>query len=229
MEAQLLRQIRNMKIYLAVITFLFILAVIYAFNFNNRNYGSHPHFSEIDVERMNIVERNGKLKMVISNQEKQSPGVFNGKTLAARNRPPGIIFFNTDGDECGGLVYDGDKKSSLMVLSIDQYKQDQVMQLQYARDKDDRHYGLKMWDRPDNFSLSDLVRKNDSLKKLNDPAAYKTGIGQMQSKGLIGTERLFIGKNASGEVGLFIKDSKGIPRIRLYVDKNGSGKIEFLK
>jgi len=228
METELLKQIRNMKIYLAVITLLFIVAIVYAFKYNGNSYGANPHFKEIDVERMNVVESNGKVKMVISNQQRQSPGVEDGKVLPARQRSPGIIFFNTDGDECGGLVYDGDKKEAGMVLSIDQYRQDQIMQLQYSQDSDDKHYGLKMWDRPDNFSVGDLLRKSDSLKRLNDTVAYKNGIQQLRNNGQIGTERLYVGKNAQGEVGLFIKDSKGIPRIKLYVDKSGKGKIEFM-
>lgn len=215
-----------MKIYLFVITSVFALTIIYAFKYNP--YDQRQHFEEIDVERLNVVEKDGKVKMVISNQQRQSPGVVNGKELPARKRSPGIIFFNTDGDECGGLVYDGDKKEAGMVLSIDQYKQDQVMQLQYAQDKDDKHYGLKMWDRPDTFSLGDLICKNDSLKKLNNTDAYKKGITELNNKGLIGTERLYVGKNAQGEVGIFIKDSKGIPRIKLFVDKAGKGKIEFM-
>ena len=215
-----------MKIYLFIITSLFILGVIYAFKYNGNE--QHPHFEEIDVERLNVVEKDGKVKMVISNQQRQSPGVIDGKLLPARLRSPGIIFFNTDGDECGGLVYDGDKKEAGMVLSIDQYKQDQVMQLQYSQDKDDKHYGLKMWDRSDSFSLGDLIRKNDSLKSLHDASAYKKGMAELNNKGLLGTERLFVGKTAQGEVGIFIKDNKGIPRIKLYVDKNGKGQIEFM-
>lgn len=47
--------------------------------------------------------------MVISNQEKQYPGLFDGEALLERERPPGIIFFNEEQDEVGGLVYQGNK------------------------------------------------------------------------------------------------------------------------
>jgi hypothetical protein len=164
----------------------------------------------------------------ISTQERQSPGMVNGKEVAARDRPPGIIFFNTDGDECGGLVYDGDKKSAGLVFSVDQYKQDQIMQLQYQQDAADRHYGLKIYDRPNNFTIGDLLNKIDSLKKLNNAPAYERGIEDLKKEGRIGADRMFVGKAADGDVGVFINDSKGTPRIKLYVDRTGKGKIEFL-
>ncbi len=39
-------------------------------------------FGEIDVERIKIVERDGKLRMVIFNKERQHPGVTDGKSIS---------------------------------------------------------------------------------------------------------------------------------------------------
>ena len=61
----------------------------------------------ISVERINIVEKDGKLRMVISNRARQHPGVLDGKVMPRPNgRPPGMIFFNHRGDEAGGLIFD---------------------------------------------------------------------------------------------------------------------------
>ena len=51
--------------------------------------------------------------------------------MGERERDAGLIFFNSLGDECGGLVYDANEKESGMVYSIDQRNTDQIMQLQY--------------------------------------------------------------------------------------------------
>ena len=60
--------------------------------------------------------------------------MFNGEDLKHRERPPGIIFFNEEQDEVGGLVYGGNKKDGAgMALSLDQFKNDQVVQVQYQR------------------------------------------------------------------------------------------------
>jgi hypothetical protein len=220
MEKQLLKQIRSMKIYLAVSTLVFLSVIIYLVKYND-----HPRFSELDVERINVMEKDGTVKLVISNDARQSPGRINGKELPARQRSAGMIFFNSDGDECGGLIYDGNKKGAGMVLSIDQYLQDQIMQLQYSQENGKKHYGFKVYDRPDN-NMGDLIAKVDSLKKL-DKASYEKGLSELKDSGQLGMDRLFVGRMDDGSVGLFIKDAKGIPKVKLYVDKNGKAKIEI--
>src|SRR5689334_7653580 len=77
--------------------------------------GKHEKFREIDAERINIVGENGKPVMVLANK-KQIPGPsMNGKDYPreisdGREFMSGIIFFNDQGDEVGGLVYNGIKK-----------------------------------------------------------------------------------------------------------------------
>ncbi|MET3979837.1 hypothetical protein ABIB62_002821 [Mucilaginibacter sp. UYP25] len=220
MDQQLLKQIRFLKYYSAALTLVVITGFCFAFTTANKK----PRFKEIDVERINVVEKSGKLKMVISNDELQHPGIIDGKPLPKRGRSAGIVFFNTDGDECGGLLYDGTKKSAGLVLSVDKYKNDQIMQLQYNDDgstgKPRTSYGLKLWDRPANFTVGQQMAKYDSLLKTKDKQILEDGLQKMRQQGLLGYGRLFIGKNQQNEVGLFIKDKQGKPRINLYVDDN---------
>jgi hypothetical protein len=226
MQRNLLRQIRVLQIYAVFLTIaLLVLTVLFL-----RQSGGRQHFKEVDAERLNIVEGDGTLRMVISNSKRQHPGAINGKNLPSRERPAGMLFFNDEGDECGGLIYDGNKKEAGFYYSIDQYKNDQIMQWQYAQDngstagKDNgasqrvRSYGLKMWDRRDDFGLDDLLRSVDSLEKLKDTAAYAAGIKKMRAAGLLSTERLFLGKTRTREFGLFIRDDKGRPRIEIGLD-----------
>jgi hypothetical protein len=212
MDQQLVKQIRFLKIYSGILTVVVIAGFLFAFI----QIEQKSKFKEIDVERINVLEGSGTLKMVISNQARQHPGRMDGEDLKPRPREAGIIFFNSLGDECGGLVYDGDKAGASMALSLDQFKNDQVMQLQYnegVENTQQRHrsYGLKLWDRSDDFTMSQLIATDDSLKKLNNQSAYSAAIKELKSKGLLGHERLFIGKNKDNEVGLFIKDKKGLP------------------
>jgi hypothetical protein len=229
MEKELIKQVKFLKVYAGALTVVCILMFSVAFKQINAN----PHFKQIDVERINIVERSGKLKMVISNHESQDPGSMDGKSLGQRDRPAGIIFFNSDGDECGGLIYDGNKDGAGMVYSVDQYKNDQIMQLQYNQEpgKDKkimRTYGLKMWDRPDDFTLGKLMHYDDSLKKLNNEQNYTAEIKKLQAKGLLGNERLFLGKTSKNETGLFIRDDKGRPRIKIYLNNNNEPILQAL-
>lgn len=104
MESKLEKEMRFLKMYGLVATIFCTVLFFSAFAFQHKK----PKFEEIDVERINIVERDGKLRMVISNQERQHPGIVNGKTIKRGGpRPPGIIFFNHLGDEIGWLDFRG--------------------------------------------------------------------------------------------------------------------------
>src|SRR5260370_20979079 len=61
-------------------------------------------YDELTVERLNVVEKNGQLVAVIANMDRIPDPVVGGKTFKTE-RPPGMIFYNGIGDECGGLVF----------------------------------------------------------------------------------------------------------------------------
>jgi len=95
-------------------------------------------FDEITVHRINIVEPDGTVKMVITNADKFPNGEnkLNGRTLTkSRKKRSGMLYFNEDGIECGGFIYDGQKKtdghSAGMSLTYDQYDGDQVYAIAY--------------------------------------------------------------------------------------------------
>jgi hypothetical protein len=187
--------------------------------------------TELTLQRLNIVEGNGTLRMVISNKGRQHPGAINGKNLPARERDGGIVFFNDKGDECGGLIYGGNEKEASMTYSVDQYKNDQIMQLQYAQKSTNgkmRSYGFKLWDRSDYFTLGQLVNHFSSSKLKNDSKAYQDDVLKLKAKGYLGTERLFLGKTINGQTGLFLSDNKGKPRLKIYIDSLNRPVIQTL-
>jgi hypothetical protein len=216
MEQKLARQIKVLQVYAGVLTLALVaLAALYL-----RQTNGTPHFKQIDAERINIVEQDGQLRMVISNQKLQHPGRINGKDIAPRRRDAGFIYFNDDGDECGGMTFHGNKQEADMSYSLDQYKNDQIMQLQYsqAAGAQARTYGLKLWDRSDDFNLGDLIRADDSLQRLHDTAISHAFFRKQQAEGHLGTQRLFLGKDTNKEVGLFLRDTKGTVRLRIGLD-----------
>src|SRR5688572_21142783 len=148
MDTKLQRDVRFLKAYSVAITLLLAGMAFSAISHANQK----NKFEEIDVERINIIEKDGKLKMVISNGERQHPGIIDGKMLS-RKRPPGMLFFNEKGDECGGLSFDGDQKdgkaSAGGLLAFDRFRQDQTVGIQYGEGNGQYHAGLRVWDRPD--------------------------------------------------------------------------------
>lgn len=170
--------------------------------------------------------------MVISNSQKQHPGMMDGKILKERERPAGIIFFNEEQDEVGGLIYGGNETiGNNIVLSYDQYKNDQVMQLRHLTSRSGNNsYGLQLWDREEKISLPRLFHLHDSLKQLNinSYSEREQIITQMNSGEPLRAPRLFLGKKYNKEAGLFIQDEFGIDRLRIYVDTLNKPQIEIL-
>ncbi|RPD41737.1 hypothetical protein [Chitinophaga barathri] len=226
----LARQVKILKLYAVFISILLTVFIFMSF----RPDQSRQRFTEIDVERINVIEKDGTLKLVISNKERQHPGMAEGKNFPQRERDAGMIFFNSYGDECGGLVYDGDTRSAGMVYSVDQFRNDQVMQLRYTEtpgsNPTNPSYGLKLWDQPSHelFPLHERARFFDSLKKLNDPAVMDREIKRLNEEGKLSKERMFAGKQGNGDVGLFIRDEKGNPRIKIYVGKDNQVHLETM-
>ena len=217
-----------LKLYAISLTFVFGYFLLSGFRPNDLT----EKFDEITVERINIVEPDGKLKMVISNSTRQHPGMFDGEILMERERPPGIIFFNEEQDEVGGLVYSGNEEDGAgMVLSFDQYKNDQVMQMQYRKTKEGRQrYGLNIWDRSHTISLPVLISAIDSLKKegVSSNREMMDKLNEMNNGKPVSAQRLFTGKNYDEQVGLFIKDEFGNNRIKIFIDENNDPKFEIL-
>lgn len=189
-------------------------------------------FEEITVERINIVEPNGDLKMVLSNQSKQHSGMFDGKVLfEERQRPPGIIFFNEEQDEVGGLLYQGNKQEGASwILSVDQYKTDQVMQMRYLKNQDGQSkYGIQFWDKDEHYTMPFIAQTIDSLK--TEGFTMRQAIEHLKStkKGTpLSAERMFVGKTSNKSTGIFIQDQRGIDRLKIYVDQHDNPKIEVL-
>src|SRR4051812_43417679 len=69
-------------------------------------------FDEIDVHRINVREDDGTLRMTISNTG-SAPGIFvkgRERRHPEGRRSAGILFFNDEGTENGGLMFGGAKK-----------------------------------------------------------------------------------------------------------------------
>lgn len=190
-------------------------------------------FVEIDVERINIVDQLGKLRMVIFNSERMPDPVIDGKIFPnIRQGIPssGIMFYNNEGDECGGLGFgstkdeNGDYVSSLS-LTMDQYKQDQVLQMNYYEKNGLRNYGFSVFDRP-NIPLSETIEKFQDIQLgMNDGEEKQKAISQIFQGH---NQRAFLGKTQNGEVSIRLMDSKGKDRIRMAIDTNDVPRMEFL-
>ena len=188
-------------------------------------------FGEIDVQRINIREPDGTIRMVISNTA-QAPGIFwrnVERPHPAGRRTAGMLFFNEEGTENGGLTYRGRRApdgsvSSNLHLSFDQYEQDQVLTFSQDENRGGRFAGMMVRDLPDepiDFGLQDRLSRM--------PAAQRTAeIRRLRAEGAAGRDRLLIGKTPDRQSAVLLSDAMGRPRIRLRVEAGGAAAIEFL-
>jgi hypothetical protein len=199
---------------------------------------ARPRFTEIDVERINIVGSNDRPVLVLSNRRLIPGPSINGKEYPrsvadGRELLSGMIFFNEEGDEVGGLIFNGIRKgsgySSVGHLSFDQWKQNQVVALQYLDNGRSRRAGLRVWDRPTNVSLD---KQLDRLVRLMgaEGKEREAVLGEIEAagaRGEFGSERLFVGsQDQTAQIQL--RDKQGRVRIRLLVDAADAARLEFL-
>jgi hypothetical protein len=187
---------------------------------------SHSSLTVLDVQRINVREPDGTLRMVISNTATEPGIIVKGKQRPHPSRKTaGIIFYNDEGTENGGLIFGGarqdGKVSSSGHLSFDQYEQDQVISLEQSEEDGRRQAGLTIMDRPDNPIPWDLVTR------ANTPAG-KAEIEKLGKAGAFGQPRLFIGKASDRSSDVVLKDAQGRPRLLLRVAPDGAASIDFL-
>jgi hypothetical protein len=234
------KELRLLKLYAVVMTALMAVLVLSAFMQSGQGsqaaQGQKAKFTEIDVERINVLEPDGHYRMVISNRVRSIGPIFKGKPFGyPGGTRPGIIFFNDEGTENGGLTFSGKREAngtfrSSGHLSFDQYEQDQVVYLQYSDNNGRRRMGLTVADRAD-VSILDVVEQRDSVMKMTDTAARSAALqrvmGPRNGQPLF-AQRGFFGRDIEKNAVLNLADRAGKTRLRLVVDSLGVANIEFL-
>jgi len=233
MPSTLRRDIRLLKAWALTSSTLLVIVAASAFR---RPQDQKVRFAEIDVERINIVEPDGKLRMVLANRPRSIGPIYKGKPFGyAGGSRPGIIFFNDEGTENGGLTFDGrtlpdGKYRASSGFSFDQFNQDQVLYFQYRDDNGLRRTGLTIADRA-NVDIYDLIAERDSIMKLPDGAARNEALQRWAAprNGVpLAAERIYVGRDPARNAVINLSDPNGKPRLRLKVDSLGVASLEFL-
>ena len=214
-----------LRTYALIITIILAVTAMYAVDAQKKQ-----RFREIDVERINIIEPDGKTRLVISNKQR-SPGVIQrGELLTENGGRTGLLFYNDEGTESGGLISSGatidGKTTAIGSLTFDQYEQDQTIALQYVDDNGHRRSGLAITDYP-TVSTKDMIRRRKAMTAMTDPAEKSRAQQELQE--LRGRLRLYAGRaRDDGASVVSLYDAAGRPRLRLRVDMGGEARIEFV-
>jgi len=220
------RQLRILQVYagisFAILAFLFVTA------FTQSN--AQQRIDELTVQRLNVVDANGTLRFVLSNKDRMHPGVMDGVTINRPRPVAGMLFFNDEGDEVGGLTYSGTDDNGRRAnagIMFDQLKQDQTIGLTYSEANGQRLAGLQVWDRSEQ-PLSDLIKALNAANAIPEEAARDEAIKAVRAKAPAGPRRVFVGKNTEKAAIVSLADANGKPRLVMTVGADGAAAIDFL-
>jgi len=161
----------------------------------------NARFDEISVQRIKVIEPNGTLRMVISNHAKFPGIIVRGKEQAFDRPQAGVLFYNDEGSENGGLIFGGYRNAKGEVvdsggsLTFDKYDANQIVQLAGVDDKDDKFAGLMV---------------GDSKPGGESPT------------------RIWVGHNADKTATIALMDGQGRKRLVMEVAESGAARISFL-
>lgn len=229
-EQKLKNQIRLLAISLTLVTIIFGSILIWLYS---KSTIRRP--DEITVKKLNLVGEDGSLRMVISNEDRQHPGIIDGKQLPARYRPAGMIFFDNNGNECGGLIFNESNENGsinkMMSFTMDNHKNDQVLQLindeTYKNGNASIRRGMAINEYPLGKTLMQYIADLDSIRLIQDTAAQQIALAALR-KHDGPRRRLFVGRTDKNQSGIFLFDNEGRPRMQIFVDSAGNPQIQTI-
>ncbi len=188
-------------------------------------------FDTLTVHRINVVDRAGKLAMILTDHDDFPPPVINGKPGKRQggNDENGIVFYNQLGNEQGALVWDGRVAkdgtfSSSTTLSYDSVKTDQLLQVDDGTDNGQQSAYMIGWNEPDSSTAEYAAFDREWHAATSD--AQKRAV-RMKYPDEAFFQRFFFGYDES-QSRVTLRDAKGKPRINMFVTNDGQAKLQFL-
>lgn len=218
---------RFLAIYSGVLTVTFAVTIFAAFAAEHKK----TSFEEVDVQRINLVEPDGTLRMVISDKA-LAPGIYlHGKEHPHPDRKTaGMIFLNDEGTENGGLIFGGEGKdghgSSFGHLSFDAYEQDQLYSVDSGNDGEKQSESVVLVDRP-NYPIGELIDLTDRTKDM-PKEKRQAEIEQFLKSHPSPHARVYLGRAADKSAALKLKDADGKDRVIIQVAPDGTPSLQFL-
>jgi hypothetical protein len=220
---------RFLAAYSGILTVVFLFTVLSGF----ARVGPKTTFDEITVHRINIVEPDGTIRMVLTNKASAPGAYFKNKEYAHPSRKSaGMLFFDDQGTEDGGLIYgiskdaNGNVTDNNVHLSFDQYMQDQIFTVDAGREGG-KQYSLVTMGERGNYSILELIEAHERISKLPEEqrkAEWKKFFDAHPGD----STRVVVGRDTDGNSILKLKDAEGRDRIALRVASDGTPKLQFL-
>lgn len=217
---------RFLEVYSGMLTAVFCAVVL-----TGAASSGKTSFEEIDVHRLNLREPDGTLRYVLSSAARFPGVIIRGEEYEHPRPQAGMLFYNDEGTEVGGLIFAGgtDGDGNVMSggsLTFDRYEQDQIVQIMGLDLRGRQIAGMQISDRPGRSIVEDLEERK--VLEAMDADERSTLMQQRRTESYYGADRLFVGRSDSGNSTLMLNDANGKPRMVLMVAPDGGASIRFL-
>jgi hypothetical protein len=226
LAAQLKAQNRLLRIALTATIVLGGAALLLA----AKSPDARQKFSEIDVERINVLDRSGKPAIVISNRQRLPKAIINGKSAGEDRNMPGFVFYNEIGDESGGFIFKGNlgkdgKPDAGMHFSMDRFGGDQQLALGHYESNGFMNTGLRVFDRGLESEYMPLYEQAEKAPAGPEKEAL---LKKWKDAGGEQTQRVFVGKTRGKSSAVILADAEGRQRILMIVTPEGQAELRFM-
>ena len=216
---------RLLKVYVFAAASLLIVVTLTAF----QNQAQSTRFQVIDVERINIVEKDGKVRIVLANKAR-----FPGLMVRGQDNPyprdvAGIAFINEDGTEYGTLTTETRRASgdfgAYSGLRWGSFGQGQGVGMLYDDDNGQREAGVFITDAP-TTAASQLLERGKAVQQMAEGRAKARAMAELRRAE--GPRRITVARMKDQSAAVELSDPQGKPRLRLVVGPGGAPRVDFL-
>jgi hypothetical protein len=215
---------RLLKVYVFAAASLLIVFTLSAF----QNQAQKTRFEVIDVERMNIVEKDGKVRIVLSNKARFPGLMVRGQENPYPRDVAGLVFINEDGTEYGTLATETRRASG----DFGAYSglrwgsgQGQGVGMLYDDDNGQREAGVFVTDAP-TTTASQLLDRGKAVQQMAEGPAKARAMAELRRAE--GPKRITVARMKDRSAAVELSDPQGKPRLRLVVDPAGAPRVDFL-
>ncbi|MCD6220230.1 hypothetical protein J7K43_07605 [Candidatus Calescamantes bacterium] len=197
-------------------------------------------FDTIKAKKVEIIQSDGKPALILFNSENIPPPIIEGKRYPSNLRniglnANGIVFYNNNGDEIGGIVFGSKKDENGNVyqgihISFDAFQQDEVFHIDCSQYGGERWLEINAFYQPEK-SLKPMFEKLTEINSIQDTSERKRKMKEFENWKEKEYGKMYIPifsiKNENGKAGIELYDKRGNLRIRLYIDEDENPRLEF--
>jgi len=215
---------RLLKAYVIAAATLLVVGTL----FTMRQEPAATRFEEIDVERMNVVEKDGSVRLVVSNKARFPGLMIKGEEHPYPRGVAGIVFIDDTGTEFGALTtHTRRAEQDFGAYSGLQFgiAQGQTVGMLYDDDAGQREAGLFIKG-PSPEATAQLLERGRTVQQMPEGPARVRAMAELRRTD--GPSRISVARMKDESAAVVLSDPAGNPRLRLVVDATGAPRLDFL-